>query len=295
MSRIFKRPMFRRGGNVMEGIMTGIVEREPHAVNPFVGGPQTEKIKETLKEKMSIADYLMKEVGGGKDYLAEALISGGLRAVGGAGAGKGKLAELATAFAPAVEQAFQGQQRARDTKLGLGLELFKDSKAGKELAEFQYAEKLGQLREKKASGQTLSSEEAALLESLEARNAQGNMYLKTLSRTDKVLKKLDEWEDENKAPDFVAGMDDSERTSLATWLQDNRVKIIEGDKEAGKVMTNTFPAAKYLVPQDDGTFKLNRTDKSYLDKYTSGGVYYIPSINKKAVFDKTTLTFKVIE
>ena len=42
-------------------------------------------------------------------------------------------------------------------------------------------------------------------------------------------------------------------------------------------------------------FKLNRTDKSYIDKYTSGGVYYIPSINKKAIFDKTTLTFKVIE
>jgi hypothetical protein len=33
--------------------------------------------------------------------LAQALISGGLRAVGGAGAGKGKAAELATAFAPA--------------------------------------------------------------------------------------------------------------------------------------------------------------------------------------------------
>jgi len=293
MSRIFKRPMFRKGGNVMEGVMTGIQDRSNYAEQGVVNS-KLEQQKKDLSESMDLAGYLTKQMGT-PDYLAQALISGGLRAVGGAGAGKGKLAELATAFAPAVEQAFQGQQRARDTKIGLGLELFKGLESGKELAEFQYAEKLGELREKKESGQTLSSQEAALLESLEARNAQGNMYLKTLSRTDKVLKKLDEWEDSDKSPDFVTGMDDNERTNLATWLQDNRVKIIEGDKEAGKVMTNTFPAAKYLVPQDDGTFKLNRTDKSYIDKYTSGGVYYIPSINKKAVFDKTTLTFKVIE
>jgi len=30
MSRIFRRPMFRKGGNVGEGIMTGIVDREMH-------------------------------------------------------------------------------------------------------------------------------------------------------------------------------------------------------------------------------------------------------------------------
>ena len=30
--------MFRKGGQVNEGIMTGIVDRENHAENPFVGG-----------------------------------------------------------------------------------------------------------------------------------------------------------------------------------------------------------------------------------------------------------------
>jgi hypothetical protein len=33
MSRIFKRPMFRKGGPTNEGIMTGIVDREMHAVS----------------------------------------------------------------------------------------------------------------------------------------------------------------------------------------------------------------------------------------------------------------------
>jgi len=40
MSRVFKRPMFRRGGNVGSGVMTGIVDRSMHAENPFVTGNQ---------------------------------------------------------------------------------------------------------------------------------------------------------------------------------------------------------------------------------------------------------------
>lgn len=37
MSRTFKRPMFRIGGNVGTGIMSGIVDRSKHADNPWVG------------------------------------------------------------------------------------------------------------------------------------------------------------------------------------------------------------------------------------------------------------------
>ena len=41
MSKVFKRPMFRKGGQVNEGIMTGIVDREQYQTgtpDPFVGG-----------------------------------------------------------------------------------------------------------------------------------------------------------------------------------------------------------------------------------------------------------------
>jgi len=38
MSKVFRRPMFRKGGNVGDGIMTGIVDRTNHAEDPFVGG-----------------------------------------------------------------------------------------------------------------------------------------------------------------------------------------------------------------------------------------------------------------
>ena len=37
MSRILKRPMFRRGGPTNTGIMSGLVDRTKHAENPFVG------------------------------------------------------------------------------------------------------------------------------------------------------------------------------------------------------------------------------------------------------------------
>jgi hypothetical protein len=38
MSRILKRPMFRRGGSSNQGIMTGLVDRTKHADQPFVTG-----------------------------------------------------------------------------------------------------------------------------------------------------------------------------------------------------------------------------------------------------------------
>jgi hypothetical protein len=88
MSRIFKRPMFRKGGNVMEGVMTGIQDRSNYAEQGVVNS-KLEQQKKDLSESMDLAGYLTKQMGT-PDYLAQALISGGLRAVGGAGAGKGK-------------------------------------------------------------------------------------------------------------------------------------------------------------------------------------------------------------
>ena len=38
MSRILKRPMFRKGGSPNKGIMTGLVDRTKHAETPFVTG-----------------------------------------------------------------------------------------------------------------------------------------------------------------------------------------------------------------------------------------------------------------
>jgi hypothetical protein len=82
MSRILKRPMFRKGGEVMEGIMTGIKPRQNYAL-----GERVEEYQNVLRSSMG------QPVGG--DPLARFLIETGQGLVGGAGADRGsKLAEI---------------------------------------------------------------------------------------------------------------------------------------------------------------------------------------------------------
>jgi len=48
MSRTLRRPMFRRGGDVNDGIMTGIVDRSQHADNPIVSSDTVDYEKQFL-------------------------------------------------------------------------------------------------------------------------------------------------------------------------------------------------------------------------------------------------------
>ena len=99
MSRILKRPMFRRGGEVGGGIMTGIRQNFAEA------GSATDKLLETY------AAYPVQSV----DPVAKFLISGGLRGLSQTGGG-GTLGNLARAFEPATERLFEdigAQDKAR--------------------------------------------------------------------------------------------------------------------------------------------------------------------------------------
>ena len=99
MSRILKRPMFRRGGEVGGGIMTGIRQ------NYEVGGSAKERL---LAE---YAAYPVQSV----DPVAKLLISGGLRGLSTTGGGS-TLANLAKAFEAPTERLFEdigAQDKAR--------------------------------------------------------------------------------------------------------------------------------------------------------------------------------------
>src|SRR5210317_944126 len=105
MSRIFKRPMFRKGGstNGMTGIMTGIVDRENHAISDPDGvGGQTNPV--TAKERLlsSFDKYPDKSI----DPLSQFLISGGLNLMSATPRG-GTLATAAEAFKQPTGQLFQ--------------------------------------------------------------------------------------------------------------------------------------------------------------------------------------------
>ena len=120
MSRIFKRPMFRKGGEVMEGIMTGIQPRRNYA-----DGKTREEIISGSLENLSpssqgYAQSFMDlaKLGGtsNKDLLTNVLIQGGLRGMSQTGGG-GTLGNLAKAFEEPVAGALK--QRSANQQLDI--------------------------------------------------------------------------------------------------------------------------------------------------------------------------------
>ncbi len=98
MSRILKRPMFRKGGSTNEGIMTGLVDRKGYAT-----GTSKEEILEALRTDAP------------RDTsFYEMLISGGLNLVSGAGAGEGLMANVARSYKGPSETFFERQRAARE-------------------------------------------------------------------------------------------------------------------------------------------------------------------------------------
>ena len=116
MSKVFRRPMFRKGGGVnMNGIMSGIQDREMHAESDPMGvGGQTltpsERIKEALKKYEEPAF----------DPVAQLLIQGGLRGLSQTGGG-GTLANLALAFQEPTGKFFETAQKRKDVQREIAL------------------------------------------------------------------------------------------------------------------------------------------------------------------------------
>jgi len=136
MSRILKRPMFKKGGEVMEGIMTGIKPRTNYA-----DGKTREEIISGALENLSpssqgYAQSFMDlaKLGGtsNKDLLTNVLIQGGLRGMSQTGGG-GTLGNLAKAFQEPTEQAlsesFASKRSEQQAKLkGLEFDIAKQLK-----------------------------------------------------------------------------------------------------------------------------------------------------------------------
>jgi hypothetical protein len=95
MSKILKRPMFRKGGSADGGVMK--------IANPrsnFDGGGAAKRYEENLKLLQQAAG----PAGDSKQDLYDMLISGGLNLVSGEGAGKGTLGAIAQSFKKPAEQ-----------------------------------------------------------------------------------------------------------------------------------------------------------------------------------------------
>jgi len=103
--KIFKRPMFRKGGEVGGGIMTGLRE------NYEIGGSARERLAKVAAQYPSSAI----------DPLSQFLIQGGLKLASQPATGGGTIADIATALQEPTAGLFQGlaQKGELDKKLAL--------------------------------------------------------------------------------------------------------------------------------------------------------------------------------
>ena len=147
--RTFRRPMFRKGGNVGEGIMTGIVDRSMHAEDPFVGETdqfprlnttpkafepmeyENINIDELVRTPKTQAEYIEElRAGageyGGMDPLTTFLLTAGPNVAGATG-----FADAISRLNPATQQLIKGANekakyerglRMAGTKLAMGAE-----------------------------------------------------------------------------------------------------------------------------------------------------------------------------
>ena len=153
MSRILKRPMFRKGGEVMEGVMTGITPRKMYDEGSLNTADQG--VIDNVRRKMSLIDTIS---GSGSsplgDPLTQFLLSTGQNLIGGESAGGTKLQELAGATKQPLAQAIKSQQlkdlskrklaTSLISKIGTGgLAKFRETARGLLQSNAKYREKYG--------------------------------------------------------------------------------------------------------------------------------------------------------
>jgi len=110
MSRILKRPMFRKGGEVMEGIMTGIKPRQNYAL-----GERVEDYKNVLRAATQ-------GVSTGPDALTRFLLELGPSLVGGESAGGTKLQEILGATQKPMQNYFASLDKKAQQEKSIGLQ-----------------------------------------------------------------------------------------------------------------------------------------------------------------------------
>ncbi len=113
MSKTLKRPMFRKGGEVMEGIMTGIKPRTNYQNGAL--GNRVENYRNVLRAATQGAST-------GPDALTQFLLRTGQNLIGGESAGGTKLQEIVGSTNKPMENYFKDLQRKAQQEKQIGLQ-----------------------------------------------------------------------------------------------------------------------------------------------------------------------------
>ena len=249
MSRVFRRPMFRKGGNVGEGIMTGIRD------NYEVGGSAKERLAKIAEQYPST----------GFDPLTQFLIQGGLNLASQPSTG-GVLSDIATAAKEPTAQLFKGMAEkgnlARELALaGEQLDIQRDFE--KENLEFE-----GQIKKDVAKINQKGSEEIKK----ELLDNKFDLLRKQAGGDQEKLKQLDEQYNQEFDQFVIKGLDLSDLT-----------KVIGGDEITAFLLeraTNYVENVKNLSEGDPGydanlTAALAAFQNQYMEQlkqsFASGG------------------------
>mgnify|MGYP003638252877 FL=1 len=126
MSRIFKRPMFRKGGNVGDGIMTGIVDREMHAESDPNGVGGQNELKNKVENKMALIDAISGGSGKGlDDPFTQFLLQYGPAIANKKPTGS-TIGTIVGAAETPIATLLETQAKKKATRTAVGMEVLKD-------------------------------------------------------------------------------------------------------------------------------------------------------------------------
>ena len=179
MAKVFRRPMFRGGSTNMNGIMSGIQDRENYAGGSF-------------DAQNKYRDEMSKSVQSGIDPLSKLLISGGMNAFS-ENRGGGTLANLGLAFKDPTERLFSDlenrDQTDRENLLkGLGFDADNERTTNKRL------QALADMKSKQEHEENLFSREMEIKQQLAQDKADLQTTLKGSELENKIEVKIQEGE-----------------------------------------------------------------------------------------------------
>jgi len=273
MSKIFKRPMFRKGGEVGGGITSGMR-------NLYAEGTPSERIKAVIDEYSAPA----------VDPIAQLLIQGGLRGMSQTGGG-GTLGNLAMAFEQPTQGLFKNLAAQRKEKRDIALEgVIAD--IGQEQADEENRIKVQLAQDKRdfdAAQGDLDRQNKLAIKIKEGENKLAELQFKKDNpevsdlRTDQVRPAF-----ENVVNTLTATYVDSKNPAVKANPNQTAFNVTKFRREASPEVLSKYKGFKPYTFDNKGNIMALPTDR-----YQPGDIIYDPLSSDFLIFDNAGGTYKL--